>query len=511
MSRLVRPLRLRTSVIPLWLVVFFALLLVYASLRTSNYYWDGIGYAYNIEHADSRPLLHQNHLLYGPLGYILWRAVGVAFPHVRSLTVLQVFSAFCGAAAVAIFCCALISIFQNAYLAVCLALTLSFSATWWKFSTDANSYIPTVLLMLTAVLLITSRSATPVWLGLTHAAAMLLHQLAVFFTPALMLGVWHQQREYGHKRQIKGLVRYATTAAILTGLTYYAAFVHEFHQYSASGLLHWVTSYSQDSTFSFNITKNVVASLIGHVRLFWGGRLPLVRAVWSPFIAFTTTAFVALTSVFILRVQREPGLALSNNHRFIAWFSLVWIGTYISFLLFWAPHNTFYRIFYAPGLVLFAGSFMAGAQQRQYRLAITVAMLFFWNLGFDIYPYAESELNGTLTIAQALKKVWLPGAVVYWDVYAADNQTIQYFNPDVEWKPLWGRAWVGDLQETMDRTYANGKTLWFDLNALRSFRQKDPEFNSWLAMNTRAGPEHEFVNGDHIVGFIQLMPIAARN
>jgi len=152
-----------------------------------------------------------------------------------------------------------------------------------------------------------------------------------------------------------------------------------------------------------------------------------------------------------------------------------------------------------------AGALMAGTQRRRYLLAIAVAMLFFWNLGFDIYPYAKPDLNRTLTIAQALQKVWPSRAVVYWDVYAADNRTIQYFNPDLEWKQLWGRAWVGDLQETMERTYANGQTLWFELNALRSFRQKDPEFRSWLVTNCRIGAEHEFVNGDHTIGFIQLM------
>jgi hypothetical protein len=255
--------------------------------------------------------------------------------------------------------------------------------------------------------------------------------------------------------------------------------------------------------------KNIVTSVIGHVRLFWGGRLPLVLAAWNPFIAFTTAAFVSLACAFILRIRREPGLTLSNEYRPIAWLGVLWIGTYSSFLLFWSPHNTFYRIFYAPGLLLFAGALMAGAQQRHYRLAIAVAMLFFWNLGFHIYPYAKPESNRTLTIAQALKKVWPPRTVVYWDVYAADNGTIQYFNPDLEWKPLWDRAWVGDLQETMERTYANGKTLWFDLNALRSFRQKDPEFKSWLATNCRIGPEQEFVNGDHQIGFVQLMPIIA--
>jgi len=507
-SRL-RPWQSRLPTTAWWLVIFPAVLLIYVSLRTNNYYWDGIAYAYDIEHADSRPLLHQNHLLYGPLGYILWRAVRLVFADVRALTVLQVFSAFCGAAAVAIFCRALLALFHNAYLAVCLALALSFSATWWKFSTDANSYIPSALLMLTGVLLTTSRRARPVWLGSTHAAAMLVHQLAVFFTPFIMLGIWYQQSRHGHRRQVRGVVQYAATAATLTVLTYYAAFVYEFHQYKLSGLLRWVTSYSQDAAFSLNIGKNVVTSLIGHVRLFLGGRLPLVLAVWNPFIAFTAAAFVALASLFVLRIRREPRLTLSNQYRPIAWLALVWIGTYSSFLLFWSPHNTFYRIFYTPGLLLLAGALMAGTHQRQYGLAIAVAMLFFWNLGFDIYPYSKPELNRTLAIAQALQKVWPSRAVVYWDVYAADNRTVQYFNPNLEWKPLWGRAWVGDLQETMERTYAKKQTLWFDLNALRSFRQKDPEFNSWLTTNCRTGVEHEFVNGDHKIGFVQLMPIVA--
>ena len=95
---------------------------------------------------------------------------------------------------------------------------------------------------------------------------------------------------------------------------------------------------------------------------------------------------------------------------------------------------------------------------------------------------------------------------MYWDVYATDNLTIQYFNPQVQWKELWGRAWIGDIQQTMSAASAAGKSLWFDLPALERFEPEDRELRAWLATNCQLGSKYEFTNGNHRTGFVQLIP-----
>src|SRR5919204_36925 len=73
---------LSSRLVPLSLILFSGVLLTYLSLRTVNYYWDGISIAYDIEHPDGSRLLHPNHLLYGALGYAVWSETNKFFPGV---------------------------------------------------------------------------------------------------------------------------------------------------------------------------------------------------------------------------------------------------------------------------------------------------------------------------------------------------------------------------------------------------------------------------------------------
>ena len=488
-------------------VIFFAVLLMYLVLPTKNYYWDGIGLSYDVEHAESRPLLHQNHLLYGPLAHVAWHANHALFPGVQALGLLQVINAFFGAATVAVFYRALLYIFDSSYLATCLSLALAFSATWWKFSTDVDSYVPSIFFLVLGLLLVSpGRNAKPIALGCIHACGMLLHQLAALFAPVLILALWQQKANQTSLQKVAAIARYAITASIITVAMYSAAFVAHFGTFHLPSLLRWVTSHSQDVSFSFAIGENLVTSVVGHIKLVLGGRVPLIRAVWDPFLALTTAALIALATLLVLRLRSGGKLNVGNGYSHATWMASIWIGIYFAFLLVWLPRNTFYRLFYLPGLLILLGTFIAGTRKRHYRLALAVAALFFWNLGFHIYPYAQPAANPTLQNAQALQTIWSPGTIVYWDVYAADNRTIQYFNPQVKWKELWGRAWVGDIQQTMDAASAAGKGLWFDLPALERFAAEDHEFQAWLATNCQLGSKYEFTNGNHRTGFVQLIP-----
>jgi len=126
--------------------------------------------------------------------------------------------------------------------------------------------------------------------------------------------------------------------------------------------------------------------------------------------------------------------------------------------------------------------------RTHYRLALAVAILFLWNLGFHIYPYAQSVANPTLEIATDSRSHGLP-ALSCIGCPCRDNRTIQYFNPQVKWKELWERAWIGDIEQTMDAAYATGKRLWFDLAALERFNAEDQEFSAWLKTKCQLVPD----------------------
>jgi len=197
-------------------------------------------------------------------------------------------------------------------------------------------------------------------------------------------------------------------------------------------------------------------------------------------------------------------LGIDPRYRRVAYISLLWVLIYSAFLFFWLPRNTFYRLFYLPGFILLGGVMVSGQERRRYRLALAVAILFFWNLGFHIYPYALARTNSTLQIARTLHDAWPAGTIVYWDVHTADNRTIQYFNPQVEWRELWDRAWIEDIGQTMQSAYELQRSVWFDLGALRRFVAADAEFRTWLETRCELRNSREFADGGH--GFVQLVP-----
>ena len=67
-------------------------------------------------------------------------------------------------------------------LALAGAFLFAFSATWWKFASDANAYVPSILLLVCANFILErdrllERDRSPIASGLAHAGAMLFHTL----------------------------------------------------------------------------------------------------------------------------------------------------------------------------------------------------------------------------------------------------------------------------------------------------------------------------------------------
>jgi hypothetical protein len=487
------------------LLVFAAVSLLYLSFPTQNYYWDGVFFAQIIEEDPGGLLyLHPNHLLYNPLGRLLWLGLNAVGMNVRALAALQILSSLAGAAAVAVLFCVLIELETSLYSALCLSLAFAFSATWWRFATDADSYVPSILLLMCCLYLLVKRDRkTFVLAGLFHSAAMLLHQLAIFFYPAAVMAVWSQTAGRPHRERLKSVASYTLAAAIPTVLTYALAFGVKNDLRTPREFLRWVASYAPDASFSFAIGKNLVTSIVGHIRLLLGGNIRVVMQQRSPVSGVAAVALVAIVLILVRRfAQKPPGLPrLHENLRRLLPAFAVWWGVYALFLLVWLPHNTFYRLFYLPALVFMAAGFVNGPKTTYNRLALCVAALFLANFAFYIYPQSRPGSNPSVEIAQQMRGIWRPGDVVYWDVYAADNRTIRYFSPEVEWKELWGRAYINLLEDS----FAHSNGLWFDSVALADFRGRDPAFAAWLRDNIRIEESYEFPVGGHVVGFSKLV------
>ncbi len=428
-------------------------LALYLLLPTRDYYWDGLAFAINIENvAPLRATLHPNHLVYTWIGLWLYRATLAAGVHIRALFLLQGVNSLLAGAAVVLVYRALLRRSLPKQSAIAAALLFGFAASWWKFATDVNAYIPSIFLVLCANHWIEEKRS-PLGAGLAHAAAMLFHELAILYLPV----VWFRRREWNQR------IQYTLAALIPVVVAYVAAYRAVFGELGLPGLCRWAVSYTPDAGFSFQPLRDLMLTLSGTLRLFAGGKLSQIVPG-------------AVTVLGILFFLTAAG-ALVLNLRRIRWTSppadlVVWLVPYLVFLFFWMPQNTFYRLFYLPPLVLILGRWVLRVSP------LVAAALFLWNAVFFIYPKSRVESNAPLSFALAQHQRWPPGTPIVFHRFHPDLWTISYFNQQASWIGL-DRPDFKVLERGLAQARAERQPLWLEGTAY-DLLWSDSEGRQWI-------------------------------
>ena len=373
----------------------------------------------------------------------------------RSLYFLQALNAVLGAI------CVWIVYRRSGWIAACL---LAFGATWWKFSSDADAYIASVLFLLLAfVFLAPDRKPKPIAVALLHTCAMLMHELAVLFVVVAVFGIWRQG-----ERRVRNAATYLGTSFVVTSAVYFACF----HAVTGRGDLrdyaNWVAYHTPDSHFSFQIFRSVGLSLLGTARLFAGGGVRLFHAS----IVSAVAALIAACAIALLWRMRSH--FRSEAPAALCW---IWLGVYALFLLFWMPQNTFYRLFYWPPLAMLIAQWFS---KRPCCAAVFISVLALWNFLFFVYPHSRPESNRALMAAEAMRGVWQPGAIVFEGSFHADNWLIWYFNPEVVFKDLDGDP-VGEMESA-----AAVREVWLEESGANRLRSTE-DGAEWLEQHARPG------------------------
>jgi hypothetical protein len=493
--------------------------LVYLSLPTRNYYWDGIAFAIDIERSPGVApwLIHPNHLVYKLFGYFVYHGLNAVAPGIRAVAALQIANSLAGAAAVYLVCRILLEASGSAYISGCLGLLFAFSATWWKFATDADSYILSVAFLLWCFfLLLPERSPRPLLMGMAHAGAMVFHQLAVFFYPAGLLGLFYQTSGRHHRNRAWSLISYSAVAALATGAAYYCGFRLAGPEHTAQGLWQWVTARAPGAAFSFRFIRNLSETIAGHVRLLLGGKPFRVLASRDAAGLCCGVVLLAIASA----LGYWAGLHRQERNRFFwregmrrLWIeplvrlSVLWAAVYVVFLFFWLPQNTFYRLFYLPALILPGGllaKVCTGKERRagRYRLALLTAAAGVWNFGFFIRPNSKIVSNPPLAFALEMRARWPAGTVIYHSRFHSDNWTIRYFTAGTIWKELKLED-LPALDGEIANIYQSGHTAWIETSAaeLLSSTRNGSE---WLRVHS--GRSYGIVNRKHRILVTQVYP-----
>ena len=208
-------------------VIFFIVLTIYLLFPVKDYFFDGIYFAQTIEdsHRLNLFLFHPNHLLYTATGYMMYRGTQAADMHTRALDLLVLFNTVVSALAAITFMQVLLEISGSAYLSCVLTLAFAFSATWWRYSPNADAYVPAIFLLIVSFyLILPGRRSRPVGLALTHSLAMLFHQMSVLFYPVALAGLWLQSTDAPLKERLKRVGIYTAIAVSVVVSAYCLVF-----------------------------------------------------------------------------------------------------------------------------------------------------------------------------------------------------------------------------------------------------------------------------------------------
>jgi hypothetical protein len=348
--------------------------------------------------------------------------------------------------------------------------------------------------------------------------AMCFHQLAVIFFPVLVLGLFLQAGALETKARIIVIIKFGLAAFVLTFGAYYYCFYLATGTLNFKTLLRWMTSFSPDASFSFNASSNLGYTLRGYARLFFGGRVNLLKGLLNPFVVALIVALVALAALLVwtlirnlktLKTRWRRALRSAAAGRHLLLLSAAWIAVYTLFLFVWLPQHTFYRLFYLPAIILLAGLLLAGGEAlrphaRTYALALVVAVMSLSNFLFLIFPYAHTEKYAPLVLALEMNREWPPGTIVYYAATNSDNSLFRYFNTPTSWRQLSSDK-PADLEGELKSVYDAGGTAWLDDSAQASFSATAPGA-AWLALHARAESRRELVDRAYRIRFVQVVP-----
>lgn len=384
-------------------LIFIVIAIVYLAFPTKVYYWDAITFAKTIEDVPrlQPSLVHPNHLIYNFAGYVFYKLLTNLGFDISAMTALQILSSLLSTACAAVLFLILKETLRSIYLATCMTLLFAFSATWWKFSTDGNAYIPSVLFMLLCFyLVLPDRRPRPLLLAVTFFIGMAFHQLAIVMFPVLALGLYLQDAP-SFRRRALNVLAFGVMALVLIVTAYAYLFYLASGKSDVASLLRWTASFSPDADLRFDMWSNLLYSLRGHVRLFFGGRFNLLRGLINPFVIVLMVALAAAVAVLVFHALRNirrlvslkwvREMHLGTRQKSVLLLSLLWTGMYLVFLFFWLPQNTFYRLFYLPALIILIGLGLASFTNRPAGkfTAIFVAALALANFLFLMYPFSS--------------------------------------------------------------------------------------------------------------------------
>jgi hypothetical protein len=276
-----------------------------------------------------------------------------------------------------------------------------------------------------------------------------------------------------------------------------------------------MTYYSHENGFVFNAAESVSRTLSGTVKLFFGGRFSYFIETNNLFTTVLAAVDVLAFAVFVVLLLRSLRKRLSGEIPYesrvefggVTVLCLTWVCSYMVFLFFWIPKNTFYRMFYLAPLMILIGMWVWRIKFVRPHAAIAplfVTVVILSNFLFLIYPYSLVRAETPLSMATGMNKVWSPKSVVYYSVMDSDSDLIRYFSPATKWKPL-GTIDPTAFEVELQQIYAAGGDAWVEHSAYDGLAKRE-DIAAWFAASTSGQPTFRVKDPAYNVVFIKIVP-----
>jgi hypothetical protein len=312
--------------------VFF--LLLYLPFPSIDYDANGVIEAMKLE---SGAQFSPNHILYGAIGRALYRTAQALGYEGKSIHVLQVFNAFCGAAGVALAFAAFVRLGASKRGALAAAGLWGTSFIYWYYSTDVSyltlsAVFTAAALWRSASMIETGSERKTFLLGLLVSLAILTFQMLVFLVPITLWPLRRRARE---------AIVFILTILFLTGGVYLALGA-SYGYTNAIDLLSWAGGYAGGQLPEwgrFEVSRvNIAASAA--VRSFqwdvfaWGREIiqnPFRPFVWRLGAGAVCFVVLALLTLALMFLQRHSKLFWMIGAYFAFWPFIVWFDPVASF------------------------------------------------------------------------------------------------------------------------------------------------------------------------------------
>jgi len=336
-------------------------LCLYLPLLTRNYDTNGLMEATAVASGDPVGLWNPNHMLYRPLGYLLWQTLAAVGFQPSVVPFLQVLSGIFGALGLGFVYLALEHLTSNRTIAIWMSLALGVSWSYWTLSTDVYYYSMAAMLV-AASLAIFVRSDSNVALalsGLLAGLSILASQANFVLIPGFTLAVLLRNRSHPIRKAIQGVLWIWISAGAAVGTAFVGAAIFVYQRRTFPAILEWATNYSGNRlpmwgswwppSRLLQTAGSAFKSIVGmdfwmfpfFLRHLKNGALPSWVA---------QLGFVIIAGLLIVAFRKSVDRTGSEN-RTVLWL-LILYGTFIPFVTWWESIEP--RWFIVPNIFLAA-------------------------------------------------------------------------------------------------------------------------------------------------------------